>query len=96
VDLAHANGARVAFLSIPYYSGPVSVQEARLYERFGPLWNAGYLAQHAEWYEDFGHLTRAGAEHLTDWVAGPVATMLATRPARDGPPSPQAITSPAS
>ena len=79
-DLARARGVKVAFLYLPYYTDRADIQEADYYRRFGPLWNAGFLAPHAEWYADYGHLTRAGAEHLTDWLAGPVAAELAAPP----------------
>jgi hypothetical protein len=77
VGLARAKGVRVAFLALPYYSGPSSVQEAAFYRQFGPLWNAGFLSSHAEWYADYGHLTRNGADHLTPWLADRVANALA-------------------
>ncbi|MEO8812429.1 MAG: hypothetical protein ABI376_05915 [Caulobacteraceae bacterium] len=76
VTLAHARGVKVAFLFLPFYSGPGTIEEQRFYEQFGPVWNAGWLSPHAEWYADYGHLTRTGAEHLTDWLAGPVAAAL--------------------
>jgi hypothetical protein len=68
VRLAHAHGAKVAFLFLPYYTGPSIIQEERLYEAYGPVWNAGYLSDHAEWYADYGHLTRTGAREATRWV----------------------------
>ena len=76
-DMARARGVKVAFLFLPYYTGSDQVQEQRFYEQFGPVWNAGFLADHAEWYADYAHLTRTGAERLTDWLAAPVATALA-------------------
>jgi hypothetical protein len=75
-DLARAKGVPVAFLFIPYYSGPSAIQEQKLYENYGPVWNAGYVASHAEWYADYGHLTHNGADHLTDWLVAPVSAML--------------------
>jgi len=77
-DLARRNGVKVAFLFLPYYTGPDTIQERAFYERFGPIWDAGFLAPHAEWYMDYGHLTKTGAEHLTDWLAAPVAASLAS------------------
>jgi hypothetical protein len=75
-DLARRKGVPVAFLFIPYYSGPSTIQELPLYQHYGPVWNAGYLASHAEWYADYAHLTHNGADHLTDWLVAPVSAML--------------------
>jgi hypothetical protein len=76
VGMAKAHGARVAFLFLPYYSGPGTLQEQRFYDSFGPVWNAGFLASHAEFYADYAHLTRPAAEQVTDWLTRPVAAML--------------------
>lgn len=76
-DLARAKGVPVAFVFIPYYTGPSTAQELPLYQHYGPVWNAGYLAPHAEWYADYGHLTHTGAEHLTDWLVAPISAALA-------------------
>jgi len=78
-ELAKKNGAKVAFLFIPYYSGPSDlqdVQELKFYEEFGPVLNSGFFSPHAELYADYGHLTRSGAKKLTDWLVGPVAQLL--------------------
>ena len=72
-DLALSKGVKVAFLFVPYDTGPSTVQEQVFYQRFGPVWNAGFLSPHAEWYADYAHLTRTGAQHLTDWLAPLVA-----------------------
>jgi hypothetical protein len=86
---AQARGSKVMFLFLPYYTGTSTVQEQAFYERFGPVLNAGYLARHAEWYMDYGHLTRTGAEHVTDWLTGPVAAALnPSEPARGPEPGP--------
>lgn len=76
--LARARGIRLAFLAIPYYTGPTQVQEAAFYRQFGPLWNAGFFAPRAEYYTDYGHLTRDGAHILSDWVAPKVTAALAS------------------
>ena len=76
-DLASRNGVKVAFLFLPYYTGPDTIQERAFYEGFGPIWDGGFLAGHAEWYMDYAHLTKTGALRLTDWLAGPVSTSLA-------------------
>jgi hypothetical protein len=74
--LASAKHVPLAFLFLPYYTGPTTIQEQTFYASFGPVWNAGFLAPHSEWYADYGHLTRTGAEHLTDWLVGPVSSEL--------------------
>ena len=66
----------MAFLFLPYYTGPSQLQEQAFYEQFGPVWNAGYLANHAEFYAGSGHLTKSAAMQLTDWLAGPVSSAL--------------------
>jgi hypothetical protein len=78
-DLARLKGVPVAFLFIPYYTGPNSIQERPFYDRYGPVWDAEYLAPHAEWYADYGHLTHNGADHLTEWLVAPVSAMLRRR-----------------
>ena len=75
--LARAHGTRVAFVFIPYFTGPTTVQEQDFYGQYGPVWNAGFLRNHAEWFADYGHLTRTGAYQLTDWLATPIAQILA-------------------
>lgn len=81
VRLAQDHGARVAFLFLPYYTGPAAIQERQFYERQRPLLDASFVAQHDEWFSDVAHLNHAGALALTDWLApqvamlaGPIAT----------------------
>lgn len=74
--MARAKGVKVAFLFLPYYTGPDSIQESKLYESCGPIWNEAYLAPHAELFADYGHLTKHGAEVATDWVEPKVAALL--------------------
>jgi hypothetical protein len=78
VELARKHGTQVAFLFLPYYTGPSTLQEAQFYDQFGPTLNAAFLASHAEWFADYGHLTRQGARILTDWLIEPVAALLRT------------------
>jgi len=80
VAAARAHGVRVAFLALPYYTGPSSLQEDAFYRNSGPVWNAGFLASHAEWYGDYGHLTSTGAGVLTDWLVQPVSAELQGHP----------------
>lgn len=75
--LARARHVKMAFLFLPYYTGPAELQEQAFYEQFGPVWKADFLASHAELYADYGHLTKSAAVRLTDWLADPVASQLA-------------------
>jgi hypothetical protein len=77
-QLAKGKGVQIAFLFLPYYTGPSTIQEAVFYRRYGPIWNAGYLAQDSTIFMDYGHLTRSGAIGLTDWLVKPVADELKT------------------
>ena len=79
VAMARAKGVPVAFLALPYFTGPPTLQEQRLYESYGPVWNAAFLAPHAEWYCDYGHLTADAAQLFTDWLAPRVAAELEKR-----------------
>jgi hypothetical protein len=76
VDLAKEHGAQVAFLFLPFYTGPDDIQEIQFYRQFGPVINASFIATHADWFADYGHLTRGGAHILTDWLVDPVAALL--------------------
>ncbi len=74
--MAREHGVPVAFLALPYYTGPATVQEEPFYSQFGPVWKPAFLSPHAEWYSDYGHLTAYGATILTDWLAAPVSKAL--------------------
>jgi hypothetical protein len=80
VNLARAHGTPVAFVFIPYFTGPTTVQEQSFYGQYGPVWNAGFLRTHEEWFADYGHLTRTGAYRLTDWLLEPISQTLAAEP----------------
>lgn len=67
--LAHDHGVRIAFLFLPYYTGPDDVQERQVYERYGPVLDAHFVASHDAWFSDVAHLNHAGAIVLTDWLA---------------------------
>ena len=69
VDLAEQHGARVAFLFLPYFHGPLNIQERDLYASFGTVIDAGFLADHAPWFADVAHLNLDGATALTNWLA---------------------------
>ncbi len=74
--LAHAHGVKMAFLFLPYYTGPSTIQETAFYRQYGPIWNAGFLSTHDELFADYGHLTSTGADQLTDWLVEPTAQAL--------------------
>jgi hypothetical protein len=78
--MARAEGARVAFLFLPYYTGSSEMQEEAFYRRFGLIWNAGWLAPRAEIFADYGHLTTQGADELTDWLVPLVTSELRAEP----------------
>lgn len=82
VKAAQAKGVKVAFLFLPYYTGPSSVQEQAFYEAYGPVWNAGFISEDAKLFADYGHVTSSGAALVTDWVAGPVAQALSRSEAK--------------
>lgn len=75
VALARAHGATVAFLFLPYYTGPADIQERQFYQRFGPIVDASFVARHDEWYSDAAHLNHVGALVLTDWLAPRLAPL---------------------
>jgi hypothetical protein len=78
-ELAERNGAKVAFLFLPYYTGPSrmeDIQELKFYKQFGPVLNPDFLPSHAEFFGDYAHVVRPGAEALTDWLVEPVAQLL--------------------
>ena len=74
--MARAHGTKVAFVALPYYGGPASVQEEGFYGQFGPIWNLGFLSSHGELFADYGRMTSAGARRVTDWLAPKVAEVL--------------------
>lgn len=78
VRLAHNHGARVAFLFLPYYTGPHDVQERDFYQRLGQVLDASFVSRHDEWYSDVAHLNHAGALMLTDWLAPQVKALAAS------------------
>lgn len=76
VAAAKAKGAKVAFVSIPYYSGPSTIQEEPFYRQYGEVWNGGFLASDPGLFADYGHLTTGGAAILTEWMAPKVSALL--------------------
>lgn len=74
--LAQQHGTRVAFLFLPYFHGPRTIQEQDLYGSFGPILDAGFLADHPEWFSDVAHLNQDGAIALTNWLALQIKPLL--------------------
>ncbi|MFZ4746169.1 MAG: hypothetical protein ACOYLK_04655 [Sphingomonas sp.] len=78
---AQARGVRIAFLFLPYYTGPQVIQEAKFYAGFGPMFDAGFVSTHPEWFSDVAHLNHDGAIALTDWLAPQLVPLLQKAPA---------------
>jgi hypothetical protein len=76
VAAAQAHGVKVAFLFLPYYTGPATIQEQDFYAQYGPVWNAGFVADHPELYSDYAHLTTEGAARVNAWIAPSVAKLI--------------------
>ena len=79
---AAAQGSKIAFLFLPYYTGPHTIQERRFYERFGPVLDASFISDQSQYYSDAAHLNHAGALVISDWLAPRIAALLAERPAQ--------------
>ncbi|QYE35108.1 hypothetical protein KZX46_20730 [Polymorphobacter sp. PAMC 29334] len=77
--LAKRRGIRVAFLFLPYYTGPHVIQERAFYEQFGPIIDASFLSDHDEYYSDVAHLNQRGAAVLTHWLAPRIADLISER-----------------
>lgn len=75
-ELARAKGTRIVFLSLPFYTGPDTIQEEPFYRQFGDVINAAFLTSHAEWYANYAHLTGHGATILTNWLVPYVSKEL--------------------
>lgn len=76
VNAARAHGVQVAFLFIPYFSGPTTIVDHDFYAARGTVLNAGALAAQDTQYQGWAHLNRAGALRLTRWLADEVALLL--------------------
>lgn len=77
---ARTKGVPIAFLFLPYYTGPGMIQERAFYERFGPVLDASFLSTHDEWFSDVGHLNHEGALVLTDWLAPRIRPLIDDAP----------------
>ena len=76
VDAARAHGTKVAFVYIPYYSGPAAIGERDFYAARGARHEAGFLADQDAMYQGWAHLNRKGAEVMTDWLSERIAPLL--------------------
>lgn len=77
--LAKARGVKLAFLFLPYYTGPSAIQEEALYRQYGPIWMGDFVTHQGDLYADYGHLTSTGADQMTDFLVDPVAQMLQSK-----------------
>ncbi len=76
VAAAQKKHVKVAFLFLPYFTGPSDILEEPFYRRYGPVWNAGFVAYQAPLYNDYAHLTTSGADRVSDWMAPKISQML--------------------
>jgi hypothetical protein len=76
VDAARAHGIPVAFLFLPYFSGPTTIDAQDFYAARGTVLNGGFVAQQPDLYEGWAHLNRRGAAEMTDWVADRIAPLM--------------------
>jgi hypothetical protein len=76
VTLARLYNVRIAFLALPYYTGPSTLLEDDFYRTYGDIWNASFLSSHPDLYSDYGHVTSHGADILTDFLIDRVADEL--------------------
>jgi hypothetical protein len=76
VAMARARRVRVAFLYIPYFTGPPTTLEEAFYAQFGPILNANFVSDKDQLFMDYAHLNHAGAVELSDWLAERIASLL--------------------
>lgn len=79
--LAKARGVKIAFLFLPYYTGPSVPQEEALYRQYGPIWVGDFVAFQPDLYADYAHLTSTGADQMSDWLVDPISQMLQSKAA---------------
>jgi hypothetical protein len=76
VALARASGVKIAFLSIPYFTGPGNTPEDAFYAQYAPIFNADFVSDKDQLFWDYEHLNTAGATLVSDWLADHVAPLL--------------------
>jgi hypothetical protein len=78
VKLAKENGTEVAFLFMPFYTGPEAPMEDEWLQQFGPVWKANFLREDPTNYKDSGHA--ANTPHVTgmvtDWLADNMSSVM--------------------
>lgn len=77
--LAKARGVKIAFVFLPYYSGPSAIQEEALYRQYGPIWRGDFTAVQPELYADYAHLTSTGADKMSDFLVDPIAQQIQSK-----------------
>lgn len=77
-ELAKENGTEIAFLFMPFYSGPDAPMEYAWLQQFGPVWTAGFLREDPTNYKDSGHAanTPRVIGMVTDWLADNVSSVM--------------------
>jgi hypothetical protein len=75
--LAKASRVQIAFLYIPYFSGPPSPLEESFYSQYGPVFKADFVNDRDHLFLDYAHLNRVGAVLVTDWLSDLVASSMA-------------------
>ena len=74
---AAARGVKIAFIYLPYYTGPASVAKRGFYASFGPMIDGSFIRTQDKLYENWSHLNHAGAKVMTDTLAAAIAPLLA-------------------
>jgi hypothetical protein len=76
VAMARARGVKIAFLSIPYFTGPGNTLEDDFYAQYAPIFSADFVSDKDQLFWDYEHLNSAGATLVTDWLADRLAPLL--------------------
>jgi hypothetical protein len=73
---AHAHGAKVAFLFLPFYRGWNRPAEAAWLTQFGPVWTADMTIADPTMYLDAAHPSPRALPTLNAWLADRIAQTL--------------------
>jgi hypothetical protein len=79
---AHAHGAKVAFLFLPFYRGWDQPAETPWLARFGPVWSADMTISDPAMYLDAAHPSPRALPVLNAWLADRIAQTLPESPAQ--------------
>jgi hypothetical protein len=76
--LAASRNAKVVFLYLPFYKGPLAPREEAWLKGFGPILKANFMVDDPNFFEDSAHTaaTPQVKNALTNWVADQVAPLL--------------------